>query len=530
MKLRHLFIFLCVGAVFLGVFFRFYNLKESGLFFYDEGFYLHHNLPALELIEANPPQGLADVLGALRFYLTMALSSGKSLWFMMMDARFFFGALHDWTFPKVLAAFFGLLLLPISWWFARQYYEDRDTALFSVALMSILPGLVFYSRIGLQEALSTCLVLGGLSLYVFPRRFSWQALVGGLLLAAAFFANYRLIVLPFVLLCVELWEGVVLRKGFNFRKWLWTVLVFVAAVVLIGNLMNGANTRVIFAWVFHQEDLVEGSFSWINFLSHPFYLFLMETVLFATAFFAAAFFFLGRLRQQALPFILVLVQMVIFSITSEKGARYLCVMLPFAVMSVACVILHVYKVHAKAVRWSALGFTGAMALLMMFKSWDLVRASSDYEKAIQLIEQHDAQALILSTQDQVQSLYVRPYTRVQAVPARFDRLAKLYDQGYRYMVIDPQAYVGLTGGFRFLPDLRDYLALVDKNLTPVAVLPHMNHAMLERFVCEHSENLPQSIRFLFDPDADRMASIRIYDLNGVVPQMNKIYLHLLKNR
>ena len=81
-----------------------------------------------------------------------------------------------------------------------------------------------------------------------------------------------------------------------------------------------------------------------------------------------------------------------------------------------------------------------------------------------------------------------------------------------------------------MTSLRDYLALVDGRMTPVKTFPHMNHAMLERFVCEHSENLLQSVRFLYDKDVSRMSSIRIYDMTGVVPKMADIYTRLLKER
>lgn len=420
--------------------------------------------------------------------------------------------------------------MPLSYLFARRYYKSSDVALFSVALMAILPGLVFYSRIGLQEAMSVCLVLAGFYFYLFHREAGWKTLAAGVLLAAAFFANYRLIVLPVLVLCIELWEGVILRKGVAVRKFVWFSLVFFACVVLVGNLLDAANTTVIFAWVFHQEDMAGGSFAWINLLSYPFYLFLLETFIFAGAFFFSAFLTLKKDRANALPVILVLAQMVIFSLPSEKGARYLCVMLPFAVMTVAHMLVEFHRSLAADKRRFLVGFVVVMALAMAVKSIELVRARSDYEPAVKFIEAHVPGAKILSTQDQVQSLYVRPFDRVMAVPARFDKLMPLYAKGYRYLIIDPQVYVGLTSGLRFHPDLRDYLAFIDRRMAPVKVFPHMNHAMLERFVCEHSENLIESIQFLYSPDVDRMASIRIYDMTGVVPRMSEMYTKLLKDR
>jgi hypothetical protein len=530
MTVRRVFLWGCCALVLLGVFLRFFCLRESGFFFYDEAFYLHHNLPVLEFIQQHHFQTWSDKLTAAYYYFRSALGSGKSLWFFLMDSRFFWGGLHDWMFPKVLAACFGVLILPLAYLFARRYYECRNTAILATALMAVLPGLVFYSRIGLQESLSTCLVLAGFYLYLFYPRLGWRTVAAGIVLSAAFFANYRLIMLPFLVLCLELWEGVVLQKGVQFRKFLWFGLSFFACVVLVGNLLDGANTTVIFAWVFHQEEMAGGSFAWINLLSHPFYLFLMETALFAMVFFAGAVFAFWKDRAYALPAVLVMVQMIVFSLTSEKGARYLCVMLPFAVMSAAHflgVVSHRISAQQRRV------FYGAVLLmlgLMVLKSWQLVTARSDYAPAIRLMDRIAPGAKILSSQDQVQSLYVLPEKRVRPVPARFDRLLPLYHQGYRYLILDPQAYVGLTGGVRFKPELADYLGFIDGHMTPVKTFPHMNHAMLERFVCEHSENLAVSIRFLYAKDVDRMASIRIYDITEVVPRMSALYMKYLKER
>lgn len=531
MNLKKIFYWVCALAVLAGVFLRFFHLRESGFFFYDEAFYLRHNLPILEFIQKNLPQTLNDRWIALQLYLRSALGSGKSLWFLVMDSRFFFGGLHDWMLPKVIAACFGVLSLPLAYMFARRYYADKAVALLAVALMAIMPSMVFYSRIGLQEALSVCLVLSGMYLYLFNRGLNLRTLLAGIVLAAAFFSNYRLIVLPALVFCAEAWEGVALKKGFDLRKYVWSTVAFMACVVVVGNLLDGANTRVIFAWVFHQEDIAGASFSWINLLSYPFYLLLLDTALFAGAFFAGIWFFAKRGREKALPFVLVLAQMVIFSLPSEKGARYLCVMLPFAVMSVSFMLISIYQSLPREIhRRCVLGFAALMSLLMVVKSVELMLARSDYEPALAMVDKHVPGAKILSTQDQVHGLYAAPSSRVKPVPMSFERLLPLYNDGYRYLIVDPQVYVGMSAGVRFKPELRDYMSFVDKQLKPVAEFDHMNHAMLERFVCEHSENLGQSIRFLYSRDIKRMSSIRIYDLNGVVPRMAEIYNRMLKER
>ena len=74
---RKLFVILCIVAILSGLFLRTYHLRESGLFFYDEANYLHHALPALELIKANPPATGGEAWAAFQFYLKIVLASGE---------------------------------------------------------------------------------------------------------------------------------------------------------------------------------------------------------------------------------------------------------------------------------------------------------------------------------------------------------------------------------------------------------------------------------------------------------------------
>lgn len=520
--LRKYFILCLILMVLAGITLRVWSLRNGGFFFYDEGLYLKHNLPVLEFISAHPHMGEADRQQAAYYYFRSALGSGKSLWFLLIDSRFLWGALADWSFSKVVSCIFGLMTIPLVFLFTRRYFGSRSLALLASALFSLLPGAVFYSRTGLQESLSVFLVLAGFYFYLQTAKLNWRVFIGGAFFALAFFANYRLIMLPFLLAFYELWRNYLSRQGAGWRNYIWAMLVFFSGVVLGGNLLGGINTRIIAMWVFYQGQEAGGAFSWVNLFSYPFYVFRMESVLFALAFFGNIFLFFRRQWGQSVLFALVLFQMFFFSFTEEKGARYLAVMLPFMAISAALFLRYLWQTFP-ARRVVLLSVAFLMTAGMFWQSFLISSARSAHKDAAEFLLARDSQARWMASQEMVESLYVSPQDRVKAVPPSFERLLELYSQGYRYLVLDAQAYVSLAASRKFVPPLKDYLGFIDARITPLLVMPHMNRAVGERFVLEHSENLSDSLRFLSDSQAGKAFSLRIYDLALVVPDMLKIY-------
>jgi len=517
-----------VAALIAGVALRLCHLRGSGFFFYDEGLYLNHNRAIMEFIQAHHLTG-AEAWKGFTYYAHLALASGKSLWFFVVDSRFLWGGLADWEFSKVMSCIFGLATLPVFFLLVRRFYNSTAVALLAVALLAILPGHVFYSRSGLQEAFSIFLVTVGFYLYLFPRGFTWRTVLAGVFFAAAFFANYRLLMLPVLVAVVELWIWLVEKKGLDARKYSWFFVTFLAIAVLVGSLFNGANTTMIAAWVFHQGDTAKEVFSWVNFFSFPYYLFRLESVILALFFFGNVYFLVKKRWDVLLPFVLVCVQMLIFSMTNEKGLRYIAVVLPFFVMAAAYLIKACYDVSSRGWRIGLIVLLGVMTVLMLGKSTQIAQASSDYEPAARYLSDKGPDVGFLAPQEMVMQLYVRP-ERVKAVPAGFEGMIKLYNQGYRYLVIAPQSYVDSGSGGRFVLPLKDYLGFIDARAQPIKIYPHVNSAMMERFVFEHSTNLVDSIRFLASADSAKFCSLRIYDLGEVVPTMARIVEEFKKRK
>ncbi len=517
------------GAAFLAivVFVRLWRICANDFIFYDEGMYLGYNRFFLYLVQANPPAGISELFTILSVMAKTALTTAKALWFFVLNLRVFFTGADGFYFARLLSAVAGVMTIALTFVWAKRYFNCKKTAVLSAAFLAILPSHVFYSRLGMQESLSTLLFLAGMYLYFFSNRLSARVFYSAIILSAVFFCNYRMIIAPLFVLLAQGYVQHQARQSFDVRKALWFLLTFYGIVFVVGSLDDGVNTYVTFGWIFHQADQSHSLRSWVNFLSFPYYVFKLENIFFGLLFFASAWVWFKKLSDKMLPFVMVLAQMALFSFAAEKGARYLCVVLPFMAMAAAhtaMVLLYRLEGVQKKV------FVGLLCLAsagLIVKSLLIATAVPDYGRAVGLILKNDPQAKIISTQPVVEALYFKDDSRVVACPKDLPSLLKLYQQGYRYLVLDPQAYISWTqDGQLFTRPLVGVLSFIHDHVPPLVTLPHFNKTLLTRFVLDHNQNLLNSLKFLNAKKGD-LGQIRIYDLNLALALM-KGYLSSAK--
>src|SRR6185295_3119186 len=114
-----------------------------------------------------------------------------------------------------------------------------------------------------------------------------------------------------------------------------------------------------------------------------------------------------------------------------------------------------------------------------------------YEAAMDFILQKDPQAKVVSTQPFICVLYVK--NKKAVIPCPTEKIGiniiALYKRGFRYLIVDPQAYVSWTRtGSRFENELNGFLNFTLKKVKPLKVFPNLNSVMRQRFVFEHTEN------------------------------------------
>ena len=321
---------------------------------------------------------------------------------------------------------------------------------------------------------------------------------------------------------------------FDFRKFLWNTLTFFSIIFLLGNLDRGANTFINFAWTFRQMELAKGSFDAVNLLSYPYYIFYLSGFLAGLLFFGNVYFIYKKAYKELFPFTIVMAQMFLFSFSQEKGLRYLCVVMPFIWVAVSLFIIYFWNNYRNYY------FRIILCALAIFfiahrvaKSWEVINFTTDYESSMADLRMEDANVKVLSTQYRLHQLFAQKRIFVLAVPNDFRYLIVLYLKGYRYLMIDPQAYISYTqDGKRFSLKLQNYLEFISRRIKPYKIYPHFSKALLERFVFEHNENLMQSIRFLRANQDGHLGQLRVYDIRecleavGVLERIQGLKLKL----
>ncbi len=498
----------------VGILFRFYRITDNQFIFYDEGYYLNYNYQYLKIIAQNSATNLPDIFKELSLFLRLSLRTGKALFFFLSDSRVFWGGLDWWFFPKVVAAVCGVLTFWITYIFAKRYFQSSWVGWGSVALLTILPGHVFYSRIGLQETLACLLFLTGLYLYLFPKEFGLRTFLSAIVLTAAYFSNYRLIVLPAIVFFCEGYFSLSEQRPFGFRKYLWHLLTFLLLIFSIGGLYNAENTMITFSWMFHQQDLAQQQgFQWFNLLSYPYYLVRLENILLGMLFFANGYYLIRRRFQEGFLFSLVVFIMLLFSFSSERGARYLCVAMPLISMSVIAFLFHLLKTKNLYLRIGLIGVVFLMGSGMLVKSWATVQVRTDYQKSTQDLLALSSEIKAQSTQPWVMNLYTPNRKDIVSCPQNYRYFLMLYAQGYRYLIIEPQVYVSWTKtGAHFDLPLEDFLEFFLRQIKPWKTYPHFNSLVMERFVFDHNQDLRRSIEFLNLNKDHSFGELRVYNI------------------
>jgi len=507
-----------------GLFFRLYNIFDNQFLFYDEGMYIGYNRTFLNLVANNPAHNFSELMVILSLILKSALNTPKALWFFILNLRVFIFGPQAWFFARLVSAVSGLATVVLLYFWSRRYLKSSRIAALSALLLLILPSHVFYSRLGMQESLSTLLFLGAIYLYMSQKDYHWQFFVSIFLLVCVYFTNYRMIIAPVFIAFIEAYDVIAQQKKLNWQRVAVFTAIFYGAVLLVGGLYGGVNNYVNFAWMTHQAQDAGGKFNPVNFVSFPYYVFALEGFFFACFFWGNLYFVKIKQYSKLLPFGIVVFQMLIFSFAAEKGARYLCVVLPFMAAAAAVGIDECWQGVFKHARGWVVTAGALAVVVMIYLSGSIAMARTDYDKAVQFITDHDPQAVIVSTQPLVEGLFLADDKQIVACPQDVFSLVNLYQHGARYLILDPQIYISWTAnGRRFSPPLDDFLEITLKNVEPIKTFPHLDNILLNRFVLDHNEQIMDSLTFLSRAKSQRYGVINIYDLSSVLTTLKHFY-------
>lgn len=498
--------------IILGMGLRLFNIAHDDFYFFDAGMYLNYGRIMLDPFNQLTHKTFSDYLEAILHWWTFAFRTDRPLWQLLVDARIFFQATENWAYIRGISAVMGILTIGITYQFARKLYRSDQIGLMSAAVLALLPSHVFYSRLGLPDATTTLLFLLSLYLYIFPRQIGIRTFLSSLCLACAFFTNYRCLILPLFVVFSELIIAFSEHRRPDIKKCTWSIVAFLMIIVPIA-LFNSSYIEVTSQWIFRQAGLARSHFSALNLFSYPYQIFRLENWPFALLLLGNIYFIYKKDWLKAFPFSLVCLRMAVFSFSSDKAARYLCAVTPFMAMA-AALLLASWLENAKDRMQRNLVILVISITIGAFlvKTIPLITNCSAYAPAMEYLKSMDPDPKVVSTQPLILKLFTKNRNNVIFCPEiNDDSFLILPEQGYRFFIIGPQAYVGWTNdGMSFSGDLGGVVGFFDKRVKPLKVIPHLNEAMLERFVFEHNQNLARSIAFM-KGDHAQAGDLRIYD-------------------
>ncbi len=511
------------GVIVLGCILRFTGIQQDRFVYCAEGMWLNHNREFVEMVAMRPSHNLFDSFKAVFLFFRIGLETAKPLWSFISALRYYFTGPEGWHFVREVSAVSGCLTIFLVYILTKRLYQSVGIACLSAALLAILPSHLYYSQLGLQEAFSTLFFVLAVYLYLRKGELNYLMLaLSGFALALVFLSNYRMVISPIFILVTELYVSKFQGKIFNFKKVVWQTLFFLLFGIGVGIFNKGNNIYVSFGWMFHQSNLAKGHFEWLNFLSYPYFAFSLETIVFGLLLCGSFYFAYRREWMKFFPMTMVLIQMGLFSFSQEKAARYLCVVLPFMAIAVALVI---NEVLTQRHQWKNILYVClAVMLVQQLKAVAaIVRFTTDYESSVALIQSKDPGAKMLSTQNEIQTLFTDHPNDVAKLPIDHRKLLSYAQAGYKYLIIDPQAYVSYTDDQkRFTLKLAGYLGFLNSTVQPVREFAHFHPELLKRFVFDHNESLLQSMRFLKANKDGQLGKLKIYEMKTCVEAIERV--------
>lgn len=518
------------GAIVL----RVYSLPSQGFMQWDEG--LHalegqfladtwHRLAGQLLDPSQPPGGRPPTF--VRPFHSILLSVG-----MLLGGTSAFSA-------QLVSASTGVLTVLLVFLLGRSLYT-AGTGLLAAAFLAIMPLHVSYSREALSESNGIFLFTLSLLAYwqaVRSRHRTMLALVGtGLLLGLSVTTNLRIYIMPVVFVICELvlWLGERRQGRLDFMRRLLTIaysaLIPVALAFLffwwLRSYYDASHLRLSSPVVTYEEQLSgfwnqQNSFKrpflgGIDLLYYPFVLWTFGgSILISCLVVSLPMLFKDRAHavQSVLLLSWLLVPFVFYSVLTDKAPRFMAISLPSITLIAArgLIMTHDWLASRSSGLRTLRVFAALVAVAVVAgggaASFAVAQEISGYPAAVAYLQERGVDRAIVGQALPVEFLSGQKIEAVD-IPDNLAILEKGYEQGFRYIVIDDQAYL--------TPQHRIVAEAIERRIQPVASFPDtLKQSPL--FLLEHSEwmkvdlkttmALYQEIRSVRGP-----SQVRIYEI------------------
>jgi hypothetical protein len=455
----------------------------------------------------------------------------------------------------VVSAFFGTLCIPLIFLLGRKFYGNT-AGLLGAAFFSLSGVQVIYSRSGLTEQDSLFFFLLALLFYVNdraaqPERKWWSLILSGFFIGVSFVVHYRMVTYMVAIAVLELpfwlrWrreellyalKRAAILLGFASLPLVLTELPYYFVMLAVHMFLKA---RLPFQTYFEQlmgqamylvltyKDAPNTGLRLDNFLTYPYLIWKMEGPAFAIGLIPAALVILWTRRKEDLLLTVLIVVPFLMCTLFNPRARYLSGFIPFLGLMIATAVQRLREEDRFAgLRWARPVAAAAVVLILAFGAVYSYRAAvpkTSYARSIDFIRTHqDGQPKHMASLTVVS----QAFCGVKNVPSEWasseEELRELYDQGYRYFIIDfvkdviDRVMVMLNlpakgPKFEKFKQRIDVMNRIEERTTPVFTCENLHLDEIYN-VFEVNQHFSQTLQYLREIRNNPKARIiRVYDL------------------
>lgn len=549
MKFNQITIFLIlIFLLLLSSFFRFNNLKNWGLFLYDEGQYISEakylknviNWSTTELFKIPFTKEKAyAVENAVKNFPDSKIQfrTARPLHTVILSTGFLFS--NHINSGNFLIAIFGLLTIIATYYLSLVITKSIKISLLSAALLSFNPLHIFYSRSNLAEVDSTFFfVVSLIFLILLIQKNNLKFLVlSSLFLSFSYLTNNNRFAFytPFLLLIIHLFNINPINSKKNLidatkqiaKKLFLFISIFIIPLIIfeipyylayllthnLGIIVTNPTYIEQLLWLYTRLLSFGSNLSLYSLLSYPYIFLSFFGLTFTVIFLFGIWAFIKERKKHPLISIMpIFITLIFSSIHTLQPPRAISPIIPL--LSIVTSV-GIFYLSDKFGKYNLVLITIISFLLFsefIYKDINFLNYNTNFQEAINFMQKNNI-SKITTTADSTITAYDNHIDTRNYMNLAYDNFNRenILNE-YRYFLTNNQKYTINTNAQGLSKNVDPTLESIEIKCVPIFQKPdNQNEFFMKLFILEHNFSILNTWKFKSDFDIKNDSFIKIYD-------------------
>ncbi|MDI6785204.1 MAG: glycosyltransferase family 39 protein [bacterium] len=538
-KLSYLFLAI---IIFLAAFLRLYHIKDKCFFLTDEAAnsreaifvkdIFNHTIKSFSLKNITNKERVDYISNNLGGLPLTNPKPGHVVLIALFGS--FTNGIKDYT-SSLMSAVFGLATVILIFFLGKSLYSPK-VGILSAFLLSISGYHLLYSREGFGEINTLFFFVLANIFYIQSiknKYFSiWYLGLSGLFTGIAYSCHYRWILMPFFFYVYELYFFYRKKPHFtleNIRRFTTLSLTMLLPFAIYESfyhllLIIYRKSNIVFPFRTYIELLYDNifrfgssvAFNIQDFIAYPFYLFKLEGIVICILLLYGIYKLIRNYTSfNFIIFFQFFVSLIFFGLYSADFPRFFVIALP-------SIFLIISKALDDYIKPKNIVFIVILVLICIFSLPNInntLNLNSGLRKAFNYLSRQGVTKHI-TTHEQVSFFYVKDPNLVRDIRniESYTSLKNLYNQDYRYLLVDVQKYITKFPHFPFKKS--PLLIEIESRAKPIFTIKE-NRGLHFQFWFEHCiVSFLNTLNFFKNIDKKDISEVRIYDLKDFFRSQN----------